>query len=151
MKKAIATALLFFAAFACRAQIQMAGNENWETIGQIKRLGTTIAKLEYRTEGSDTLYFLLMKDFTKQRETNYFSIKFRGTGNTFGTLYNLLMSFFNEENSANKNYMQTFTLGQTGVNLQHVSLIAQHGVRLTTKEGYVNLSEKDIGKLFGKR
>jgi hypothetical protein len=151
MKKLFIALLMFFITACAKAQIQMASNAKWETIGEVKSIGRTLAKLEYRIAGADTLYFLLMKDFTKQEETNYFSINFNGTGNTFNLFYNLLISFFANENRQNKNYMQTFKLGETGVNLQHTSLIGRHGVRLTTKEGYINLSEKDIDKLFGKK
>lgn len=150
MKKLFTALLLLFITIEVNAQIQMSSNAKWETIGEVKSIGRTLAKLEYRIAGADTLYFLLMKDFTRQEETNYFSINFSGMGNTFNQLYNLLISFFTDENRQNKNYMQTFKLGETGVNLQHTSLIGRHGVRLTTKEGYINLSERDIDKLFGK-
>lgn len=133
------------------AQIKMAEQAEWTVIGEVKSLGTTIAKFEYNAADTDTVYFLLMKDFKKQEEVNYFSMKFKGRGNACSQFYQLLKSFFIKDNKANKNYMQTFTLGETGVNLQHCTLIAKHGLRLTTKEGFINLSEKDIDKLFGKR
>ena len=123
----------------------------WETIGEVKRLGTTLAKLEYKTTDADTVYFLLMKDFKKQQEVNYFSLKFKGTGNACSQFYELLKSFFTDDNRQNKDYMKTFKLGSDGVNLQHCTLIGSHGVRLTTRDGYINLSQKDINKLFGKR
>lgn len=151
MKKIAVVPALFFIVNIATAQIKMAEQAEWVVAGQVKSLGTTIAKLEYSAAGTDTAYFLLMKDFKKQEEVNYFSIKFRAKGNACSQLYELLKSFFIKDNKANKNYMQTFTLGETGVNLQHCTLIARHGVRLTTKEGYINLSEKDIDKLFGKR
>ena len=151
MKKIVFACILHLIAVGAMAQIEMASTAKWSTMGEVRRLGQTQAKMEYRTEGSDTLYFLLMKDFKKQLETNYFSINFRGTGNTFTIFYNLLQSFFIDDNRKNSDYMQTFRLGETGVNLQHCTLIGQHGVRLTTKEGYINLSKKDIDKLFGKR
>lgn len=119
-------------------------------MGHIKRIGATIAKMEYKLSGSDTMYHLLMKDFKKQEEPNYFSISFRSTENSFGRFYHLLKSFFLPENK-NKDYMKTFHLGNEGVNLQHIAIIGSKGVRLTTSEGYINLSEKDIDKLFGKR
>lgn len=133
------------------AQIKMADNADWYLVGEVRSLGTTLAKMEYINSGNDTTYFLLMKDFKKQQEVNYFSVKFKGTGNAFSQFYELLKSFFADDNRKNKNYMQTFTLGTEGVNLQHCTLIAKHGVRLTTRDGYINLSEKDIDKLFGKR
>lgn len=129
----------------------MAEKADWVTIGQVKSLGALIAKSEYSINDKDTTYFFLLKDFKKQQEVNYFSLKFQSTGNACSQFYTLLKSFFDEDNRKNKDYMQTFTLGNIGVNLQHCTLIAKHGVRLTTKDGYINLSEKDIDKLFGKR
>jgi len=149
--KTITSVLLFFAANSLAAQITMADKADWYPVGQVKSIGTLIAKLEYSIDGSDTTYFLLMKDFKKQQEVNYFSLKFKATGNACAQFYQLLKSFFDDTNRKNKDYMQTFTLGNAGVNLQHCTLIAKHGVRLTTREGYINLSEKDIDKLFGKR
>ncbi len=149
--KAINTFLLFCAVFPVVAQIQMAEKAVWYPAGQVRSLGTLVAKLEYSLAGNDTTYLLLMKDFKRQQEVNYFSLKFQSAGNTCSQFYELLKSFFDDTNRKNNDYMQTFTLGNTGVNLQHCTLIAKHGVRLTTKEGYINLSEKDIDKLFGKR
>lgn len=151
MVKLYLVTAICMAVIAAPAQIKMAENAEWNLVGQVRSLGTTIAKMEYSSNGNDTAYFLLMKDFTKQQGTNYFSVKFKGTGNAFSRFYELLKSFFTDDNRKNKNYMQTFTLGAEGVNLQHCTLIAKHGVRLTTRDGYINLSEKDIDKLFGKR
>jgi len=143
--------LLFCASMTiARAQLQEIETSGWSVIGHIKRLGSTIAKMEYKVSGSDTVYNLLMKDFKKQQETNYFSLGFRSTGNSFERFYSLLKSFFLAENSSRK-YMKTFRLGNDNVNLQHIALIGSKGVRLTTTEGYINLSEKDIEKLFGMR
>lgn len=132
------------------AQLQEMETTGWSVIGHLKRLGSTIAKMEYKVIGNDTAYNLLMKDFKKQQETNYFSLGFRSTGNSFGRFYSLLKSFFLPENKA-KSYMKTFRLGNDNVNLQHIAVIGSKGVRLTTTEGYINLSEKDIDKIFGMR
>ena len=138
---------------AC-AQITMAEKADWIPIGKLKTLGSTKASLEYRLVGRDTLYFLFMKDFTKRgekAESHFFSIKFNGVDDTFGKFYELLKSFFIDENRKNKKYTQTFRLGDKMVNLQHQLLVTGKGVMLTTKEGYINLSEGDIDKLFGRR
>ena len=135
---------------AGHAQLQELETGGWTVIGHIKRLGTTIAKMEYKLSGSDTAYNLLMKDFTKQPETNYFSLGFKSTGNSFGRFYGLLKSFFLPENKG-KEYMKTFRLGNDNVNLQHTVVIGSKAVRLTTTEGYINLSEKDIDRIFGMR
>lgn len=136
------------------AQITMAEKADWKPIGKLKSLGSTIASLEYRESGRDTTYLLFMRDFTKRgenAETQFFSIKFNGVDNTLGTFYQLLKSFFLDENRSNKNYNQTFRLGDQMVYLQHCSLITGKGVMLTTKEGYINLSKGDIDKLFNKK
>ncbi|MBC7934107.1 MAG: hypothetical protein H7Y86_01930 [Rhizobacter sp.] len=133
-----------------QAQLQELETGGWSVIGHIKRVGSTIAKMEYKVSGNDTAYNLLMKDFKKQQETNYFSLGFRSTGNSFGRFYDLLQSFFLPENKSKK-YMKTFRLGNEAVNLQHIAIIGSKGVRLTTSEGYINLSGKDIDKLFGRR
>lgn len=141
---------ILFCASVCvaNAQLQELETSGWSVVGHIKRLGSTIAKMEYKVSGSDTLYNLLMKDFKKQQETNYFSLGFRNTGNSFGRFYSFLKSFFLAGNKS-KSYMKTFRLGNDDVNLQHIAIIGSKGVRLTTTEGYINLSEKDIDKLFG--
>ncbi|RYY49468.1 MAG: hypothetical protein EOO06_07000 [Chitinophagaceae bacterium] len=132
------------------AQLVEVETGGWTTIGKINRLGTTIAKMEYKTNGADTVYSLLMKDFTKQQEPNYFSISFSGTGNSFARFYTLFKSFFISENKS-KNYMKTFRLGEYVINLQHTALIGAKAVRLSTRESYINLSEKDIDRIFGYR
>jgi len=136
------------------AQITMAEKADWIPIGKLKTLGSTKASLEYMLSGRDTVYFLFMKDFTKRgekAESHFFSIKFNGVDNTFGKFYELLKSFFLDENRKNKKYTQTFRLGDQMVNLQHQLLVTGKGIMLTTKEGYINLSEGEIEKLFGKK
>lgn len=135
------------------AQITMAEKTDWQLVGKLKSLGSTIASLEYRESGRDTTYLLLMRDFTKRgdnAELQFFTIKFNGVDNTLDTFYKLLKSFFLEENRSNKNYNQTFRLGDQMVHLQHTLLVTGKGVRVTTKEGYINLSKGDIDKLFNK-
>jgi len=136
------------------AQITMAEKADWKPVGKLKSLGSTIASLEYKESGRDTTYLLLMRDFTRKgdnAETQFFTIKFNGVDNTLDTFYQLLKSFFLEENRNNKNYNQTFRLGDQMVYLQHCLLITGKGVMLTTKEGYINLSKGDIDKLFNKK
>ncbi len=136
------------------AQISMAEKADWRPVGKLKTLGITKASLEYRVSGRDTVYLLFMKDFTKhgeKAETQFFSIKFNGIDNTFETLYGLLKSFFLDENRTHNKYTHTFRLGEQMVNLQHILLLTGKGVMLSTREGYINLSEGDIDKLFGKR
>jgi hypothetical protein len=151
MCKIITTCILCLTLNTAFAQLEMAESKQWILVGELKTLGAMKAKLEYRTSGTDTLYLLFMKSFRKEREASYFGVNFNGRNDTYHTLYLLLKSFFLDENRKNRDYMKTFTLGTTGVNLQHCRLIGGPGVMFTTKEGYINFSEKDIDKLFGKR
>ncbi len=136
------------------AQITMTEKADWKNVGKMKSLGSTMASLEYRVSGRDTIYFLFMKDFTKRGENSdpqFFSITFNGMDNTLEKFYQLLKSFFLEENRKNSNYTQAFRLGEQMVYLQHSLLITGKGVKLSTKEGYINLSKGDIEKLFKKK
>lgn len=131
----------------------MAEKADWKPVGKLKSLGSTIASMEYNVSGRDTIYLLFMKDFTKRgenAESQFFSIKFNGVENTVEKFYQLLKSFFLDENRKNKNYTQSFRLGDQMVYLQHYLLVTGKGVKLSTKEGYINLSKGDIDKLFGR-
>jgi len=146
--------LLSISFYIAGAQITMTEKADWKPIGKLKPLGTTKASLEYRVSGRDTIYLLFMKDFTKRgenAESQFFSIKFSGVDNTFEKLYGLLKSFFEDENRKDRNYTKSFRLGDQMVYLQHYLLVTGKGVKLSTKEGYINLSEGDIDKLFGKK
>ena len=63
----------------------------------------------------------------------------------------MLVSFFAGENRKDKDYMKTVKPGKMMVNMQHQGLIDSAGIRLTTGDGYITLSKKDIDKLFAKR
>lgn len=136
------------------AQITMTEKADWKTVGKMKSLGSTMASLEYRVSGRDTIYLLFMKDFTKRgekAEPQFFSLTFNGMDNTLEKFYQLLKSFFLDENRKKGNYTQSFRLGEQMVYLQHSILITGKGVRLSTKEGYINLTKGDIEKLFNRK
>ena len=154
MKKILLCLLCVTCFCITNAQITMAEKAVWKPVGKLKTLGSTIASLDYSASGPDTTYLLFMKDFTergKNAEPQYFSIKFNGVDNTFEKFFQLLKSFFLDENRKNKNYTQSFRLGDQMVYLQHFLLVTGNGVKLSTKEGYINLSKGDIDKLFGKK
>ena len=154
MKNMLISLFCVFSFQMLNAQITMAEKSDWKQVGKLRSLGSTIASLEYKESGRDTTYLLLMRDFTRRgdnAELQFFTIKFNGVDNTLDTFYQLLKSFFLDENRKNKNYNQTFRLGDQMVYLQHNLLITGNGVMLTTKEGYINLSKGDIDKLFNKK
>lgn len=133
------------------AQLEMHEPAPWTTIGELKFGGITRAKLEYSANGKDTSYLLLMKDSEENRKNHYFSVKFKNYRGTYSQFYEIMKSFFLPENRKNKKYMKTFTLGDTGVNLQHIFKLNGASVLLTTRDGFTFFSEKDIDKLFGQK
>ena len=151
MKNIILTTAVCFVSYAAIAQIEMSEAQTWTTIGELKSLGLTKAKMEYKNQGMDTSYMLFMKDVRKHPENNYFAVHFKGTDDTFNKLYDVLKSFFVAENRKNRKYTKTFKLGSDFVNIQHYRLITSPGIMFSTNEGYTYFSEKDIDKLFGKR
>jgi hypothetical protein len=150
MKK-IALIIIFLVPFSvCNAQIEEKEPTDWQTIGRLHFGGITKARLQYIASGEDTTYLLFIKDVRDQPKDNYFSITFKGIDNTYDKLYNILKSFFLDENKKNKKYSRTFRLGDKGVNVQHYRLITGRGIMFTTNDGYTYWSEQDIDKLFGR-
>jgi hypothetical protein len=150
MKKYNLLICLCAIALTSAAQLVERETADWKTIGKLMFGGITKAKMEYISSGADTTYLLFVKDVREQPKNNYFSIQFKGSGDSYHKLYVLLKSFFLPENKKNKKYSKTFTLGNTGVNVQHHRLITNRGIMFFTKEGYTYWSENDIDKLFGK-
>jgi hypothetical protein len=150
MKKNILFLILLTTSLLANAQLIEKETADWQTIGQLKFGGITKAKVQYTASGSDTTYFLFIKDVRDQPKDHYFSITFKNLDGTFEKFYDILKSFFLEENKKNRNYSRTFKLGDKGVNIQYHLLITGRGIRFTTSDGYTYWSEKDIDKLFGK-
>lgn len=150
MKRCLCLVIFCIGCSIAFAQLEERETKQWMTIGALKTLGQTKAELQYIVTSADTTYMLLMKDFGRE-QPHYFSVTFKGIDETLAKFYTILKSFFTGEHRSEKNYMKTFTLGTTPVNLQRQGLITGKGIRLTTTDGYINLSEKDIDKLFGKR
>lgn len=150
LKKMIPVAMLVTASLTGSAQIEERESADWKVIGRLKFGGITKAKMEYTTAGTDTTYFLFIKDARDQPKDNYFGITFKSIDGTYEKLYGILKSFFLPENKKDKKYSRSFNLGNTGVHVQHRQLITSRGIMFSTTEGHTYWSEKDVDKLFGK-
>jgi len=150
MKKITLIIILLIPFSVCNAQIEEKKPADWQTIGRLHFGGITKARLQYIASGKDTTYLLFIKDVRDQPKDNYFSITFKGIDDTYDKLYNILKSFFLDENKKNKKYSRTFKLGDKGVNVQHYRLITGRGIMLATDDGYTYWTEHDIDKLFGR-
>ncbi|MBB1286063.1 hypothetical protein HRH25_16890 [Flavisolibacter sp. BT320] len=130
---------------------------DWQTVGEVKWLKTTKARLQYTVQRTDTTYWLYLKDEKVLRNNrdmpvvNYFSIRFRDEGAALQALETLLFSFFDGEGANDKAYEKTFWLGNTMVMVQHSPKIIGKAVMLTTKEGSVILTKNELKKLFGRK
>jgi hypothetical protein len=149
MKKIVLMIALGISFSRVIAQLEEREAANWQIIGQLRFGGVTKAKMQYINYGGDTTYMLFIKDVRDQPKNNYFGITFKSIGGTYSKLYTILKSFFLPENKKDKKYSRTFSLGDTGINVQHYRLITGRGIMFYTKEGYTYWSEKDIDKLFG--
>ncbi|NTS39432.1 hypothetical protein HRG84_00825 [Flavisolibacter sp. BT320] len=128
----------------------------WQTVGEVKWLKTTKARLQYNVQRNDTTYWLYLKDEKVLRNNrdmpviNYFSIRFMNEGAALQALETLLLSFFEGDGAKEKAYEKTFTLGNTLVMVQHSPKIIGKAIMLTTKEGSVILTKNEVTKLFGR-
>lgn len=133
------------------AQLEEKSRRDWTTVGELKYIATTRARLQYSAVGKDTSYILLFKDARKEFKDHYFTIGFSGADDTRLRLYALLTSFFSAEHKNEKSYEKTFRLGEAMVHVQHYRKIATPGIMLTTEDGFIILTENEINRLFGRR
>lgn len=130
---------------------------NWITVGEIKWLGGTRASLKYFVIKEDTTFMLYLQDDQKLKNsrdmsvTKNFSIHFNGNNNTVGKLYDLLTSFFTDENRKNKKLEKVFSLGDQMVYVQHYPKLTAAAILFSTKENHIAFTERELKKLFGKQ
>lgn len=148
-------ALLFhFSAYAQLEEIE-SSKSSWVTVGEVKWLSNVKASLKY-IPGIDKTYLLYLQDDEKLKNNRdmtvyqYFSVRFSGKDNTAEKLYELLISFFDEENKKNKSYEKTFRLGTEMMLVRHFPKLTTHAIVLATKQNHITLTKKEINKLFDK-
>lgn len=157
MKKIVLLSILMPLFYGCFAQIEeVTTKTEWITLGELKWMGIIKAQLQYGNSEKDTTYLLYLKDEQTLKNSRdmsvhrHFSIRFANDGNTLSELKRLLFSFFESENAKNKDYVKTFRLGSTIVNVQHYRKLTSHTIMFYTKEGYILFTKRELGKLFGK-
>lgn len=121
----------------------------WTTYGELSALGFSRASLQYMANKSDTTFLLLMWDQRPELKS-YFSIKFSSEGNALQSLYEILVSVFEKENWRNKEYIRVFRLGEQKVSVYRSAMIEARAIILSTDKGRIQLTKKDINKLFNK-
>lgn len=149
--------LIFFGVPAhCFSQLQeIHSKASWTVMGEVKWINTTKARLQFTSTGKDTSYWLYLKDEKTLKNTrdmpvlNYFSIHFDNEGDALPALKNLLFSFFEDSHARDKTFEKTFRLGNSLVLVQHAGKLTGKSILLTTREGSIILSKREIQKLLG--
>jgi hypothetical protein len=132
------------------AQIEVQESEKPARVGHFKNGATIGAELTYRINDGDTLYTLLFNDLEYKYLTEYKSISFDGTGGVVNQLYDVMKTFFSDENKKNKDYKKNLRLGDTNITLMNMKVMGVTSIMFHAKGGYFYLTEKQLNKLFGK-
>lgn len=148
--------IFFIITFCCvgslQAQIQMADSSDaLKSIGKAKRSGLMIAELMYKVDAdNDTSYAIVYKNAEYETLTDIQHITFDGGGEVLNQLYQVLKSFFTEENKKNKDYKKQFTLGTQDLLVSSHKIMGSTVISIRPDKGYFELTEKELDKLFGK-
>lgn len=133
-----------------QAQIQMDNSKEKDiiTIGEIKgKMVGLVASLSLNVSGNDSTYFLTYKNIEYKQIVDLQTITFTGGKSTLDQLYNVLTSFYKDENKSNKEYEQKFNLGKDYVSINRAGM---GYIRISVvKKGFFNLNRKEIDILFG--
>lgn len=142
--------LLVLISFVVNAQIEVKQTPKWTTVGKVKNGMTYVAELQYMIEDKDTTYMVLYNNFKYQHITDIQSIVFANDDNTVQKFYDILKTFFSEENKKNKDYTINLKLGDSDVRLYNTRVMGVTSVSIYTDKGYFGITEKQLDKLFGK-
>ncbi len=132
----------------CQIQMQSSGGSK-VVVGKCKNGAYTQAELSYTIEEKDTLYTLLYLNQKYSTLTDYVTLTFSEEGGTKNQLYSILKSVFSEENKKNKEYKQSFKLGNDQVIASNYRTMGVTSVMLFTSKGYCFLTESQLEKVFG--
>ena len=144
--------LLVFCCSDLHAQLKVKETNPKTIIGAIKRSNNLIAELSYLVKGpGDTAYTLLFNNYEYKIKNNFKSVTFKGTSRTVDSLYHLLKAVFKPENEKNKQYSQSFKLGEDSVRIGITRAVGLTRQVFRGGGGFVYLTEKELNKLFGKK
>lgn len=147
----IAIAMMPLTSRAQISEIETRGPD-WQIYGQVKYVGPAKASLEFIPNAGDSTFMLLLWDMRPELK-NYFSIKFSSKDNTVEQLYQAMMSVF--EKSADKparsgTPIRRFQLGNQTISLYKSPTLGTTSLILSTERGRVELSKREVRKLFGR-
>ena len=119
------------------------------TIGEVKSMGSLVARLEYSVIHSDTIYSIFYRNRKYQQIIDIKYISFKGGQKTLDQLEEIFLSVFSDENRKNKEYKMSFKLGDQQVIISNETTMGIVGAQFFTEEGYFSLNKKMVNKLFG--
>lgn len=129
-------------------QIQVIDIPDEIAVGKVKAGFKTLATLTYHlTSSSDTIYKVNYKNMGYPHDENdYQSFSFSSTKGEINELYNVLKSFF----APNPKKQLIIKIGQDDLYLKGMKSNGTPYVSIMVKSSLLNLTEKQIDKLFGK-
>lgn len=102
-------------------------------------------------EVKDTSYLIIYQNEDYESITSLESVNFKGK-QTLTDLYDILKSFFKEENIKNEDYAQHFDLGKSFVSAYNSTVGKKTKIRIYVKgKGQFTMNEKQLDLLFGKK
>lgn len=129
-------------------QVQINEPSKRVSLSEVKSFGAYRAQMDYIIQDKDTMFIMTFINDKYSTLVDLKSVSFYSEGGSFEALYKLMKSVYLPENKDNKNYFVSFKLGKENVS---VSRVFNSMCMFSTQSGYINLTEKQIDKLFGKR
>lgn len=139
--------LFLFVSFSASAQIEIKKSPAKTVIGEFKNGGSIGAQLSRMESDVDTTNLLLYSNLKYRTITDYQTIVFDGDPES---LYEILKTFFKEENVKNKDYKVNLRLGDKDVILSSTRTMGITSIIFWTDNGFFYITEKQLKKLFGK-
>lgn len=128
--------------FKCASQLQIQETIKPTTLGIVKPLGVFMAEINYQVKGGDTTYCLLFKNYRYSHIIDIKTICFSSRENTINKFYQIMKSA-----CVTKRYMLDFKLGTCSAYIKRESGCASFNI----DNAYINLTSRQIDKLFGKK
>lgn len=149
MKKLILLSGFLLSTVLAFSQIKVQSMEKTTLIGKCDR-----ADLSYIAHGKDTTYFITFRNAEYTTLSDYKTVEFSGEGNTLSSLYDILMSFFSDQNRKNKEYEVPFMLGDNQMLCKNFRMLGCTSVtfcKVTKPSGFCYLTEGQVKKLFNRQ
>jgi hypothetical protein len=119
-------------------------------VGELSNMGSFIADIKYTIAGKDTNYVFEFHNDDTRSKTKTVIVHFTGQS-ALEQLHTNLMNVFSDKNRLNPKYTSNIVLGETVMIIANSRAMAVAYAYISTEQGYVSLSEKQVKTLFSKK